>query len=76
MDMHPGPLPHLVAIRSGVPSKTLQCSRPVNCLRRYTVVAVELYSKYIMIMHHTINLPIKEGNGLAKHDQHVAVAFQ
>jgi hypothetical protein len=37
---------------------------------------VELYSKYIMIMHRTIKLPIKEGNGIAKHDQHVAVAFQ
>jgi hypothetical protein len=37
---------------------------------------VELYSKYIMIMHCTIKLPIKEGNGIAKHDQFVAVAFQ
>ena len=29
-----------------------------------------------MIMHHTIKLPIVEGNGIAKHDQCVAVAFQ
>jgi hypothetical protein len=42
----------------------------------YTNPCVELYSKYIMIMHRTIKLPIKEGNGIAKHDQHVAVAFQ
>jgi hypothetical protein len=37
---------------------------------------VELYSKYIMIMHRTIKPPTVEGNGVAKHDQHVAVAFQ
>jgi hypothetical protein len=42
----------------------------------FRVQRVELYSKYIMIMHRTSKLPIKEGNGIAKHDQHVAVAFQ
>jgi hypothetical protein len=31
-------------------------------------LGVELYSKYIMIMHRTNNLPIVEGNGLVKHD--------
>jgi hypothetical protein len=40
------------------------------------VTCVESYSKYIMIMPRTIKLPIVEGNGIAKHDQHVAVAFQ
>ena len=47
-DATPGPFaaPYLppgpVKLRgmSGEPSKTLQCSRPVNRLRRYTVVAL------------------------------------